>query len=210
MFNWPQPTIQALPIWRLTRAACELAPPKAVRMPWAIFMPRRSSGLVSRRTRINLTLLSLSHSASASEAWKQILPRGGAGTGVDPLGQQAAGIDGGPLRFGIVDRLQQLIEVVGRNALGIEGFFFGDHPFVDQVDGDPHGGETGPLGVAGLQHPHLAALHRELDVLHVAIVLFELFADFDQLLWASGMALPRVSSIRRGCGCRPPRLRPGR
>ena len=139
------------------------------------------------------------------------LARGGAGTGVDPLGQQAAGIDGGPLRFGIVDRLQQLVQVVGRNALGIEGFFFGDHPFVDQVDRDPHGGETGPLGVAGLQHPNLAALHRELDVLHVAIVRFELFADFDQLLGEPRAWLCRESlRCARGCGCRPPRLRPGR
>ena len=35
---------------RATTAACEVLPPRAVRMPAAAIMPSRSSGLVSRRT----------------------------------------------------------------------------------------------------------------------------------------------------------------
>ena len=44
------PQTQTLPICRATSAACELTPPRAVRMPSAAIMPRRSSGEVSLRT----------------------------------------------------------------------------------------------------------------------------------------------------------------
>ena len=40
-----------LPMPRATTAACEVLPPRLVRMPAAAIMPSRSSGLVSRRTR---------------------------------------------------------------------------------------------------------------------------------------------------------------
>ena len=40
---------------RATTAACEVMPPRAVRMPAAAFMPWMSSGEVSVRTRITLS-----------------------------------------------------------------------------------------------------------------------------------------------------------
>ena len=44
------PQTQVLPMPRATTAACEVFPPRAVRMPLAAIMPSRSSGLVSLRT----------------------------------------------------------------------------------------------------------------------------------------------------------------
>ena len=44
------PQTQVLPMPRATTAACEVLPPRAVRIPEAAIMPSRSSGLVSRRT----------------------------------------------------------------------------------------------------------------------------------------------------------------
>ena len=57
-----------------------------------------------------------------------------------------------------------------------------DQPLVDHVHGEAHGGEAGALAVARLQHPELALLDGELDVLHVAVVLLQLAADLFELL----------------------------
>ena len=57
---------------RATTAACEVMPPRAVRMPLATLMPRRSSGEVSWRTRI--TCLPLRAQSSASSAKNTICP----------------------------------------------------------------------------------------------------------------------------------------
>src|SRR2546425_11742021 len=46
------PHTHVLPMPRATTAACEVLPPREVRMPAAAIMPLRSSGFVSRRTRI--------------------------------------------------------------------------------------------------------------------------------------------------------------
>ena len=46
------PQTQVLPMPRATTAAWLVLPPRLVRMPWAAIMPSRSSGLVSRRTRM--------------------------------------------------------------------------------------------------------------------------------------------------------------
>jgi hypothetical protein len=44
------PTIHGTPNWRATTAACEVAPPSLVRMPFAASIPWTSSGLVNGRT----------------------------------------------------------------------------------------------------------------------------------------------------------------
>jgi hypothetical protein len=46
------PHTQVLPMPRATTAACEVLPPREVRMPCAAIMPPRSSGFVSRRIRM--------------------------------------------------------------------------------------------------------------------------------------------------------------
>ena len=104
-------------------------------------------------------------------------------TGVDPLREQTIIFLSLLFRSGIEDRLQQLIQVVRWNPpLLFDGGLRIDQSFVHQVDGDPHGGETGPLGVAGLQHPDVSFLDGELDVLHVFIVLLQRLADVVELL----------------------------
>ena len=54
IFIASQPTMQHLPHPRATRAACEVMPPRTVRIPDAALMPSMSSGEVSSRTRITL------------------------------------------------------------------------------------------------------------------------------------------------------------
>ena len=46
------PQTAVLPIPLATTAACEVLPPRLVRIPWDATIPTKSSGLVSRRTRI--------------------------------------------------------------------------------------------------------------------------------------------------------------
>ena len=129
--------------------------------------------------------------ASASAAWKHDLAGGRAGTGVDALGQQLARRRSPPSSAsGSKIGCSSWFRSSAGMRLADSASSLRDQPFVDQVDGDAHGGEAGPLGVAGLQHPDLAALDRELDVLHVPVVLLELLADLDQLLVTpSGMSL---------------------
>jgi hypothetical protein len=50
-----QPETQGFPMPRATTAACEVLPPRLVRMPCAAKKPWMSSGLVSSRTRITLS-----------------------------------------------------------------------------------------------------------------------------------------------------------
>ncbi len=52
---------------RATTAACEVMPPRVVRMPSAACMPWMSSGLVSMRTRITLRPSACSLAASSDE-----------------------------------------------------------------------------------------------------------------------------------------------
>ncbi len=60
------PTMQTLPICRATSAACDVMPPRAVRMPSAAFMPLMSSGLVSSRTRSTFSPRSAHSKASCA------------------------------------------------------------------------------------------------------------------------------------------------
>ena len=69
-------------------------------------------------------------------------------------------------------RMQQLIE---RRRIDTQhGFVFADQPFAHHVDGDLQRGFRGAFAVARLKHVERAALDRELQILHVAIVGFEL------------------------------------
>ena len=94
-------------------------------------------------------------------------------------GRQAGG-DDVALGRGIDGRMQQLIErgrVDARHRV-----LFRDHAFIGELDRDAQRRLGGALAAAGLQHPELALLDRELHVLHVAVVLFEQRVDSRQLL----------------------------
>src|SRR3954467_10335907 len=113
-----------LPIWRATRAAWEVIPPKAVRNPSEAFIPRMSSGEVSCRQRI--TFSPRAAQASASSAKNTILPvaaPGPAGSPLargrrprpagHPLGQGAPLAHGGLLGRGLEDRAEELVQRLG-------------------------------------------------------------------------------------------------
>ncbi len=77
-------------------------------------------------------------------------------------------------------RNQEVVELVGLDAMN--GFFLRDEALVDHVDGDADSGQAGALAVTRLQHVELAILDGELEVLHVAVVLFQAAGDGAQLL----------------------------
>ena len=81
------------------------------------------------------------------------------------LGQHVA--DG----FRIKRRMQQLIQ--RRRIDAGNGFLFRDETFACHVDSHFQCSLCGTLARARLEHPELALLHREFDVLHVAIMLFQ-------------------------------------
>ena len=93
---------------RATTAACEVMPPRVVKIPSAACMPWMSSGEVSTRTRMTLRPWLLSSSASSEENTISPLRRAG-------RGRQAGGEDLA-LGFGIDGRMQQLIERRGIDA----------------------------------------------------------------------------------------------
>ena len=67
--------------------------------------------------------------------------------------------------------MQQLVERPGFDPA--DRLLPVDHPLLDQRDRNLQRGLRGALAGARLQHPQFAALNGELDVLHVAVVVFE-------------------------------------
>ena len=96
--------------------------------------------------------------------------------------------------------MQQLIELLGSNALDCRSAI--DQLLTRHVHGDANRSRAGPFACARLQHPELAALDRELAVLHVMIMLFqqlrdriELLINFRQFLF---QLADRIRSARAG------------
>ena len=79
----PAPATHGLPIPRATTAACDVMPPRVVKMPSAACMPPMSSGEVSTRTRMVLRPALLAASASAAE--KTIAPVAAPGDAGKPV-----------------------------------------------------------------------------------------------------------------------------
>ncbi len=77
------PATQHLPMPRATTAACDVIPPRAVRIPLAAAMPRMSSGLVSGRTR--MTVLPSDAHANASCASNTTCPDAAPGEAGRPV-----------------------------------------------------------------------------------------------------------------------------
>ena len=67
--------------------------------------------------------------------------------------------------------MQQLVDLRRLDAL--DGLVLSDELFVDHIDRDLDGGLGGPLGGASLQHPELALLDGELEILDVAVMLLQ-------------------------------------
>ena len=90
-------------------------------------------------------------------------------------------------------RMQQLVERQRIDAR--HRFLLADQPSLRQLDRDAQRGLGGALAGAGLQHPQLALLDREFEVLHVAVVLFERVVDAREL----GVGLAAASSPSTAC-----------
>ena len=122
-----------------------------------------SSGLVSIRTRMTVAAVGLQFGGFVGR--EHDLARCRAGRG------RQAGRDHVALGCGIDGRMQQLIQ---RSRIDPHHrVLFRDQAFIGEFDGDAQRSFRRALAAAGLQHPQLALLDRELHVLHVAVVLFE-------------------------------------
>ena len=71
-------------------------------------------------------------------------------------------------------------------------------PSLDHLDGDANRGGAGALAVAGLQHVERAVLDGELEILDVAVVIFQRGGDFLELVVDRGVPLLEVGDgVRR-------------
>ena len=157
---------------RATTAACEVLPPRLVRMPCAAKKPWMSSGLVSSRTQDDLDALLAERLRAVGV--EDGLAASGAGRG----GQ--AGRQRLPLVLRIEPREQHLLEVRGIDAQ--ERFArAADQAFVVHLDRGAHHRGRVHLAVARLQAVERSALDRELEVLHFAVVTLEPVAQVEQL-----------------------------
>src|SRR5262249_15631189 len=154
----PAPTTHGLPRPRATTAACEVMPPREVRMPAEACMPTMSSGEVSARTSSTGPEAAISAARSAVRA---IFPEGGTRPGGEAVGEQRAPADRLLLLLGVEFRRQELGELLGLHA--VECLALVEHPLLHHLDGDPHGRGSCALARAGLQHVELAVLDGELD-----------------------------------------------
>ena len=116
----------------------------------------------------------------------------GAGRCRQTLGDQSQRL----LRLRIEHRVQKLIELLRIHAQ--HRFLLVDQAFLHHVDGDLDRRRTGALAVAGLQHEELAVLHGELEILHVAIVLFQFARDLAELVVHGGHDGLQFGDILRG------------
>ena len=87
----------------------------------------------------------------------------------------------------IDDRMQQLIELASGHAT--HRFDFVDQSFAHHVAGDLYRGSRSSFSGARLQQIEPAALDRELEILHVAVVLLQPFLGAHQLLVGAGQLL---------------------
>ncbi len=126
-----------------------------------------SSGEVSTRTRITLRPWLLSVSASSEE--NTISPQAAPGDAGRPVAMHLA------LGVGIDGRMQKLIERRGIDPR--HRFLLGDQFLLGELDRDAQRRLRGALAVARLQHPQLALLDGEFEILHVAIVPLERGVD---------------------------------
>ena len=175
MSSAPAPTIDGLPIWRPTTAACEVMPPVAVRMPCddvhavnvvrhglaadendRLALPRPLDGVVGRE-----------HDLAAGRAGRRRQPlrrRPG-------IFSHSSGSKPGASSWLSDSGIDQQHRLFRRDQL-----------LVDEIGGDHDRRVAGALAAARLQHEQPLVLDRELEVLHVLVVLLEPRRDLAQLL----------------------------
>ena len=85
-----------------------------------------------------------------------------------------------------------MIELLGRDPPNRRGLV--DYFLVDHVGGDLDGGSSRAFAGAGLQDPELAALDRELAILHIAIMRFQLFGDRNKFFVDRRQLFPQLAN----------------
>ena len=63
-----------------------------------------------------------------------------------------------------------------------QSFLLGDHALVDEVASDTDSSGSGTLTVSGLEHIEFALFDGELHILHISVMVFESFANFEELV----------------------------
>ena len=155
-------------------------------------MPWTSSGDVSIRTR--MTGLPASLASTARSGSKIAWPTAAPGEAFRPLPRQPIP----HLRLGgLVEARQEELDDL-RRVDALERLLAGDELLVRHVDGDLHGGRRRPLAGARLEHVERAALDRELEVLHVAVVALEALGDLLELRVHLGHLVAHLADLRRG------------
>ena len=149
-------------------------PPRAVRMPWATYMPPMSSGLVSMRT--SITFLPFSFHASASAALNTTWPQAAPGEAARPLARTLAFF----LARGSMVGWRSWSICDGSTRRTASAASIRPSSFISTAIAQRGG--RGALAGTGLEHPELILLDGELHVLHVLVAVLETRADIDQLL----------------------------
>ena len=156
---------------RATTAAWEVMPPRVVRMPSAACMPWMSSGEVSTRTR--MTGRPAFFAASASSEVNTISPQAAPGEAGRPVASTLRSAFGSMVGWRSWSR-----EVGSIRATASSREI---RPSAARSTAMRKRRLGGALARAGLQHPELAALDGELEVLHVAVVPLQEAVDAHQL-----------------------------
>ena len=173
------PDTHGFPIPRATTAAWEVMPPCAVRTPRASMIPWMSSGVVSARTR--MTASPARPSSCARSASSTIRPVAAPGEALRPFAATSYSAAGSILGWSSWSSWAGID--AGDRLLLVE------QALADHLDRDPQGGGGRALAGAGLQEVERALLDRELDVLHLAVVLLEPRHRLGELVECRGEAL---------------------
>ena len=96
--------------------------------------------------------------------------------------------------------MQKRVELFGVNHK--DGFFVGNHTFVDEIASDFECRGSGTLAVSGLQHKKFAFFDGELHILHVSVMLFESVDDILELFVNSGVVFLKFGNgLRSADAC---------
>ena len=186
-----QPETQGLPMPRATTAACEVLPPRLVRMPCAWKKPWMSSGLVSSRTR--MTFSPALPARFGGVGVEHDLAGGGAGRSRQALRQRLAAEIRRQLRH------QQLLQHGRFDAQ--QGALLGDQPFLGTSPPNCAPCRAVHLAVARLQAIERAFFDGEFEILDFVVMrlqpvvqLHQLAVDFRHFLFHLGDRLGRADA----------------
>ena len=190
MISAAQPATHGLPIWRATTAACDVAPPRAVSTPCAAAMPWKSSGDVSMRTR--MTFSPCCAISNARSALKTALPTAAPGDAFSPAVSFCAedlAVGSNWSRSSWSTCAGSMRDSASRSVM---------MPSSTMSAAMRTAAAAVRLADARLEHEQPAALDRELEVLHVAVVALQAARDVLELARTSRASASRILLIARG------------